>query len=79
MNVNSTKIYIIRHGESVGNLHRICLGHTDLDLTELADACEMGMISGELLQESLRTTNRLLETIYRGDFGQYMKYIDEVE
>ena len=35
MNVNSTKIYIIRHGESVGNLHRICLGHTDLDLTEL--------------------------------------------
>ena len=37
-NVNfdySTKVYIIRHGESVGNLHRICLGHTDLDLTEL--------------------------------------------
>ena len=30
-----TLIYIIRHGESVGNLHRICLGHTDLDLTEL--------------------------------------------
>ena len=35
MNVDSTKIYIIRHGESVGNLHRICLGHTDLDLTDL--------------------------------------------
>ena len=32
---NVTKIYLIRHGESVGNLHRICLGHTDLDLTEL--------------------------------------------
>lgn len=30
-----TTIYIVRHGESVGNLHRICLGHTDLDLTEL--------------------------------------------
>lgn len=30
-----TTIYIIRHGESVGNLNRICLGHTDLDLTEL--------------------------------------------
>ena len=28
-------IYIVRHGESVGNLHRICLGHTNLDLTEL--------------------------------------------
>ena len=32
---NITTIYVIRHGESVGNLHRICLGHTDLDLTEL--------------------------------------------
>ena len=30
-----TRIYLIRHGESVGNLHRICLGHTDLDLTDL--------------------------------------------
>lgn len=30
-----TTIYLIRHGESVGNLHRICLGHTDLDLTDL--------------------------------------------
>ena len=30
-----TTVYVIRHGESVGNLHRICLGHTDLDLTEL--------------------------------------------
>ena len=34
-NHKNTLIYIIRHGESVGNLHRICLGHTDLDLTEL--------------------------------------------
>ena len=30
-----TTIYIVRHGESVGNLNRICLGHTNLDLTEL--------------------------------------------
>ena len=30
-----TTFYVIRHGESVGNLNRICLGHTDLDLTEL--------------------------------------------
>ena len=34
-NENKTVIYLIRHGESVGNLNRICLGHTDLDLTEL--------------------------------------------
>lgn len=29
-----TLIYIVRHGESVGNLNKICLGHTDLGLTE---------------------------------------------
>lgn len=29
-----TVIYLIRHGESEGNLKRICLGHTDLGLTE---------------------------------------------
>ena len=34
-NGNITTIYVVRHGESVGNLHRICLGHTDLDLTDL--------------------------------------------
>ena len=31
----NTRVYVIRHGESVGNLHRICLGHTDLDITDL--------------------------------------------
>lgn len=30
----STKIYLIRHGESLGNLNRVVLGHTDLPLTE---------------------------------------------
>jgi broad specificity phosphatase PhoE len=30
-----TKIYLIRHGESLGNAARIYLGHTDLDLSEL--------------------------------------------
>lgn len=34
-NTENTLVYVIRHGESVGNLHRICLGHTDLDITEL--------------------------------------------
>ena len=34
-NDNKTTIYLVRHGESVGNLNRICLGHTDLDLTDL--------------------------------------------
>lgn len=35
MNNETTLVYLVRHGESVGNLNRICLGHTDLDLTDL--------------------------------------------
>ena len=34
----TTTVYVIRHGESVGNLHRICLGHTNLDLTDIGTA-----------------------------------------
>ena len=30
-----TKIYLIRHGESIGNASRLYLGHTDLDLSPL--------------------------------------------
>jgi len=30
-----TTIYLIRHGESLGNIQKIFLGHTDWDLTEL--------------------------------------------
>ncbi len=32
---NSTKIILIRHGESLGNANRTILGHTDLDLSPL--------------------------------------------
>ena len=51
-----TLIYIIRHGESVGNLHRICLGHTDLDLTEL------GYKQAEATAEFL--SNEKIDVIY---------------
>ena len=33
--MEKTLIYIVRHGESLGNAKRIYLGHTDLDLSEL--------------------------------------------
>ena len=33
-----TIIYMIRHGESVGNMHRDFLGHTDLPITEKGEA-----------------------------------------
>ncbi|MBR7165086.1 MAG: histidine phosphatase family protein [Clostridia bacterium] len=33
-----THLYLIRHGQSQGNLHDLFLGHTDLDLTPLGHA-----------------------------------------
>ena len=33
--MSTTEIYLIRHGQSEGNLRNMFLGHTDLDLTEL--------------------------------------------
>ena len=27
-------VYLVRHGESVGNLNKVVLGHTDLSLTD---------------------------------------------
>ncbi len=33
--MNTTHIYIVRHGQSQGNLHDLFLGHTDMDLTDL--------------------------------------------
>ena len=65
MQVNSeekravTKIYLIRHGESVGNLHRICLGHTDLDLTDL------GLKQAEKTAEALKEVK--FDAIYSSD------------
>ena len=38
LDINDTLIYIIRHGESLGNKNRKFLGHTDLDLTDLGYA-----------------------------------------
>ncbi len=34
MNNEKTVIYLVRHGQSIGNLIKVCLGHTDLELTE---------------------------------------------
>ncbi len=57
--LNKTTVYIIRHGESVGNLHRICLGHTDLDLTDL------GMRQAEKTAEALKNVD--FSAIYSSD------------
>ena len=44
-----------------------------LDLDELADAQDLGLISGELLKNSLRRADALLQDIYAGKFDNYTK------
>ncbi len=51
MNNSKTVIYLVRHGESVGNLNRICLGHTDLDLTE------KGYLQAKITAEALKNVD----------------------
>ncbi len=51
-----------------------------VDLDELADACEQGIISNEMLTLSLRKLNSLLNVVYNQEFETYMdvlkKYTD---
>ena len=48
-----------------------------MDLDELADATEQGLISNELLQDSLRKLNKLLQIIYTGKFHRLTKYLED--
>ncbi|GFH91943.1 hypothetical protein IMSAGC002_03207 [Lachnospiraceae bacterium] len=50
-----------------------------LDLDELAEALGKGTLSEELLKKCLFRLNKLLETIYSGQFPAYQKYIDDAE
>ena len=56
---NTTKIIIIRHGQSIGNKERIILGHTDLDLSEL------GYKQADCTAEHLK--NEKIDIIYSSD------------
>ena len=47
--MGKTRLYMIRHGQSEGNLKNLFLGHTDLDLTEL------GHLQAEKTAEHLAT------------------------
>lgn len=50
-----------------------------VDLDELADAVEQGLITEELMLASLRRLNDLLQKIYQGQFHEYQSYIEQVE
>ena len=56
---NRVKIIIIRHGQSLGNLNRIFLGHTDLDLSDL------GYRQAKATAEYLK--NERIDSIYSSD------------
>lgn len=47
-----------------------------LDLDELADACQNGIITGEQLQNSLRRLDKLLSYIYKGEFSCLQALLD---
>ena len=54
-----TTLLIVRHGESLGNLHELFLGHTDLGLTELGER------QAAALAETLR--DRRIDAVYSSD------------
>ena len=55
----STKIILIRHGQSLGNLTKTFLGHTDWDLSE------MGYLQAKTTAEHLK--NEKIDKIYSSD------------
>ena len=54
-----TKLIIVRHGQSIGNMTRLFLGHTDLDLSEL------GYRQAEATAKHLR--DEKIDKIYSSD------------
>jgi len=50
-----------------------------MDLHELADALEAGILTQEQLNRSLRTLNNLLTKIYQGEFENLTKWIEAYE
>ena len=54
-----TRFYIVRHGESLGNMAKMFLGHTDLDLSEL------GYIQAQKTADKLRDVH--FDYIYSSD------------
>ena len=60
-----TLIYLVRHGESIGNRLRKCLGHTDLGLTDL------GLLQAEKTADALSSIG--FDAIYSSDLSRAMQ------
>lgn len=57
--MSKTKLILIRHGQSIGNLNRVYLGHTDWDLSEL------GYQQADLVCDFLK--NEKIDAVYSSD------------
>ncbi len=57
--MKETKIFLVRHGQSLGNAQSLYLGHTDLDLSEL------GKSQAEFTAERLKDEH--IDAIYSSD------------
>ena len=60
-----TRIYLIRHGESIGNAKRMYLGHTNLGLSEL------GHRQAEITAEFLKNVD--FSVIYSSDLQRALE------
>lgn len=49
-----------------------------VDMEEIADALEQGLIDEEVVKSSLRKTNALLIDIYNGNFDKYTEFIKDI-
>ena len=50
-----------------------------VDLDELADAQRDSLITPDQLQAALRHLDRLLQIIYKGNFGTLQAYVNDAE
>ena len=66
--MNTTKIIMIRHGQSVGNFERRFLGHTDLDITEI------GYKQADRVCEFLK--NEHIDVIYSSDLQRAVHTVE---
>ena len=61
-----TLIYMIRHGESVGNQRRDFLGHTDLPITEKGERLDFDTMK-DFAKNFSGTPRGLREALKKGD------------
>lgn len=50
-----------------------------LDLDEISELLDSGIIDTSIASKALRILNDLLQTIYRGEFEKFQKIIDDIE